>query len=189
MGYLKYITQTYTKPKENLKELWKERLILWRREPRTVRIEHPTRIDRARALGYRAKEGFIIVRQRVNRGGKMRPDIKGGRRTAHSYQKKNLRINYQRIAEERAVSKYPNCEVLNSYWMIKDGSHYWYEVILVDRAHPAILADPRISWIAGHHGRVKRGLTSSAKKSRGFRRKGLGAEKIRPSRRANSRRH
>jgi large subunit ribosomal protein L15e len=189
MGYYKYIKKIYNQPKANLGDLWKERLILWRRENATTRIEHPTRIDRARSLGYKAKQGYIIVRQRVRRGGKMRPDIKGGRRSAHSYQKKNLRITYQRIAEERAGSKFPNCEVLNSYWVIKDGNSYWYEVILIDVAHPAILADQRISWIAGHQGRVKRGLTSAGKKSRGFLRKGKGAEKIRPSRRANLRRH
>ena len=35
------------------------------------------RIDRARSLGYKPKQGVIIVRQRVIRGGRMRPDIKG----------------------------------------------------------------------------------------------------------------
>ncbi|MFH1916914.1 MAG: 50S ribosomal protein L15e [Nanoarchaeota archaeon] len=189
MGYLKYVRQAWKQPKKNLKALWKERLILWRKDNVTTRIEHPTRIDRARSLGYKAKEGYVIVRQRIKRGGKRRPDIKGGRRTAHSSQKLDLRINYQRVAEDRAVSKYPNCEVLNSYWVAKDGVSYWYEIILVDRSHPSILSDQRISWIANEHGRVKRGLTSSGKKSRGFLRKGKGAEKIRPSRRANLRRH
>lgn len=181
MGYLKYMRDAWKQPREN-KELWRERLILWRREPVTVRIPKPTRIDRARSLGYVAKDGFVIVRQRVNRGGKMRPKITGGRRTAHATQKKTLQINYQRIAEERANKKYPNCEVLNSYWVAKDGQRYWYEIILLDRDHPAIINDPRLGWIKGHQGRVVRGLTSAGKKSRGLRRKGKGAEKVRPSR-------
>ena len=34
--------------------------------------------------------------------------------------KKNLDKNYQLIAEERTSKKYPNCEVLNSYYVAKD---------------------------------------------------------------------
>jgi len=65
----------------------------------------------------------------------------------------------------------------------------WYEVILVDRSHPQILADKRINWIIVKKGRVFRGLTSAGRKSRGLKKKGIGTEKIRPSLRANYRRH
>jgi large subunit ribosomal protein L15e len=189
MGYLKYVRQAWTKPKHNMKDLWKERLMQWRKEPATIRLEHPTRIDRARSLGYKAKQGYIVVRQRVNRGGKMHPDIKGGRRTAASSQRKTLRINYQRIAEARAVQGFPNLEVLNSYWVAKDGQHYWFEIILVDTHSPAIDTDPRIAWICGQKDRVGRGLTSAGKRSRSLMGKGKGYEKVRPSRRANFRQH
>ena len=60
--------------------LQKERMISWRRGPSTHRVEYPTRLDRARALGYKAKEGYIVVRSRVRRGGRNRPKIIGGRR-------------------------------------------------------------------------------------------------------------
>ncbi|MFH1072000.1 MAG: 50S ribosomal protein L15e [Nanoarchaeota archaeon] len=189
MGYLKYVRQTWKRPKETLGPLWKERLILWRKEPVTIRIEHPTRIDRARSLGYKAKQGYILVRQRVKRGGKMRPDIKGGRRSAHSYQRKVQRLNYQRIAEDRCQKKFPNLEVLNSYWVAKDGVYYWFEILLVDKFHPAIKSDERISWMLHHKDRVGRGLTAAGKRARGLLRKGKGAEKVRPSRRANLRLH
>ena len=46
-----------------------------------------------------------------------------------------------------------------------DGQHLWYEVILVDRSHPVIKADPHISWISNERGRAQRGLTSAARKS------------------------
>jgi large subunit ribosomal protein L15e len=189
MGYLKYVRQAWKKPQENMPELWRERLISWRREPVTVRIEHPTRIDRARALGYKAKQGFVLVRQRINRGGRMREKIIGGRRPKTRRRLKIVGINYQRVAEQRAQQAYPNCEVLNSYWVAQDGLYFWYEVILVDRDHPQILADKQLSWIGerGKKGRVFRGLTSAGKKSRGLYRKGKGAEKIRPSQRANDR--
>ena len=70
-------------------ELWKARLIKWRREPVSVRIEKPTRIDKARTLGYKALQGFIIVRQRVNRGGRKRAQIKKGRRPKNTRRKKS----------------------------------------------------------------------------------------------------
>ena len=68
MGVYKYIREAWKQPKENLGELWQQRLILWRRQPTTVRIDRPTRLDRARSLGYRAKPGVIVLRQRVMRG-------------------------------------------------------------------------------------------------------------------------
>ena len=34
----------------------------------TMRIEHPTRLDKARKLGYKAKQGFVVARTRVRRG-------------------------------------------------------------------------------------------------------------------------
>jgi large subunit ribosomal protein L15e len=189
MGYLKYVRELWKKPMENMPELWRERLIKWRQEPATVRLEKPTRIDRARSLGYRAKPGFVVVRQRVNRGGRQRAQIRSGRRSKTMRRVKILGMNYKQVAEQRAQKKYVNCEVLNSYWLAKDGKHYWFEVILVDKDHPQILADNELKWMAEpqHRGRVFRGLTSSGRTARGLHRKGKGAEKIRPSQRANLR--
>jgi len=187
MGIYKYVKDLWKKPKENLKELYRERLIKWRKEAVTVRLEYPTRIDRARSLGYKAKPGYIIVRQRVSSGGRKRPQIKKGRRSKHSRQRKIVSKSYQVIAEERANKKYKNCEVLNSYWVGKDGKNYWFEIILVDRAHPVIKKDKKINWIAKDRGRVYRGKTSAGKKSRGLLHKGKGAEKLRPSQRAKNR--
>ncbi|MEM2486836.1 MAG: 50S ribosomal protein L15e, partial [Candidatus Bathyarchaeia archaeon] len=81
---------------------------------------------------------------------------------------------------------FPNLEVLNSYWVGEDGRYKWFEVIMVDPHHPAIRADKDINWICEkqHKGRVFRGLTSAGKKVRGLRKKGHGAEKARPSKKA-----
>lgn len=168
MGLYKHLRELWVHGSPEFDSMWRERLIKWRTEPVTLRIERPTRLDRARALGYRAKQGFVLIRQRVLRGGRQREKFKGGRRPKHMRRKKVVDKSYQQVAEERAVKNYPNCEVLNSYYVAKDGIHYWYEVILVDKAHPAILADKRISWIAGkqHTGRVFRGKTSAARKSK-----------------------
>lgn len=187
MSLYKYIRNSWRNPTEEFNQLWKQRMIEWRKEDATVRVEKPTRLDRARSLGYKAKPGFIIVRQRLMRGARMRPKhiMKGGRRPKHNRRLLVLDKNYQQVAEERAADKYPNCEVLNSYFLAKDGIYYFFEVILVDKANPSVTADKNIKWISEsqHTGRVYRGLTSAARKSRGLRRKGKGAEKIRPSRR------
>ncbi|MBS3131068.1 50S ribosomal protein L15e [Candidatus Woesearchaeota archaeon] len=190
MGYYKYVRELWKQPKANLGDLWTERLIQWRREPATIRIEKPTRIDRARSLGYKAKEGFIVVRQRVSRGGRMREKFAHGRRSKHFRRRKNVSMSYQIVAERRAARHYVNCEVLNSYYVADDGKYNWFEIILVDKSNPRILADPNIAWIAEkqHTRRSFRGLTAAGKRSRGMlTNKGKGAEKIRPSMRAKDR--
>ena len=188
MSLYKKVRDLWKKPKENMPELWRERLIAWRKEPVTVRIRRPTRIDRARSLGYKAKQGYVVVRQRVLRGGHTRPQIKGGRRPKRYGTRLSLRKNYQQICEERVQKKFTNLVVLNSYWVAQDGKNYWYEVILVDPDHPVIKADPKINWIANNRGRVFHGKTSAGKKGRGMLGKGKGYEKSRPSRRAHDRR-
>lgn len=190
MGLYQHVRKAWKRPKENLGELWKERLIAWRKENSTVKLERPTRIDRARSLGYKAKQGFIVVRQRVLRGGHRRPMIKKGRRSKHYGQRLTLRKNYQAIAEERAQKKFTNLIVLNSYWVGQDGKYYWHEVILVDPSHPVIKSDRKINWICNekHRRRVFHGKTSAGRKMRGMRgHKGKGAEKLRPSKRAHQR--
>ncbi len=189
MGYLKYVRKLWQNPAENLGERYRELLLQVRREPVTVRLERPTNIARARTLGYKPKQGVVVVRQRITRGGRMRPDIKGGRRSAHSYQSKILKQSLQAIAEQRAASKYLNCEVLNSYHLLSDGKASWYEIILVDRHAPTVLADKNLAGVAGQRGRAFRGITSAGRKSRGLRVKGQGAEKIRPSLRSHNRLH
>ncbi|ABN69952.1 LSU ribosomal protein L15E [Staphylothermus marinus F1] len=172
-GMYHYIAQLWKRPYEgDMLTLMRQRLIKWRREPAIIRIEKPTRLDRARALGYKAKQGFIIVRVRVRKGGLRKQRPNKGRRPKRMgiygfAPSKSLRL----IAEERAARKYPNLEVLNSYYVGEDGNYKWYEVILVDPHHPAICNDPDIKWICEkqHRRRVFRGLTSAGKKMRGLR--------------------
>lgn len=186
MGLLDYIKKIWRKPTKEQKEVLKQRLIAWRREPATLRIQHSSRPDRARALGYKAKQGVFLVRVRVSRGGHTRPKITKGRRSKAQSRKLNLRKNYQLIAEERVNKKYVNCEVLNSYPVAKDGKHAWYEVIMIDRASPVVKKDKDLKNINAR-GRPERGLTSAGRKVRGLRHKGKGVEKARPSRRSKNR--
>ncbi|MEM1658685.1 MAG: 50S ribosomal protein L15e [Candidatus Jordarchaeales archaeon] len=177
--------QLIKKERDELKEFLRERLTLWRKQPAIVRVDRPTRPDRARRLGYKAKQGFVIVRVRIRKGGLRKPRPRSGRKPKGlGVAKKTPGKNLQWIAEERVARKYPNLEVLNSYYVGEDGRWKWFEVILVDPNHPVIKSDPKINWICSrvHRGRVFRGLTSSGKRARGLRRKGKGAEKVRPSR-------
>jgi large subunit ribosomal protein L15e len=187
MAY-KYIAEAWAKPEKSFVDtLMRERLIEWRRQHAVSRIEKPTRLDKARKLGYKAKQGFVMIRVRVRRGGLRKQRPKAGRRPKRMGVKKYKPAkSLKLIAEERAARKFPNLEVLNSYWVGEDGRSKWFEVIMVDTQHPAIKADKDINWISQkqHHRRVFRGLTSAGKKVRSLRRKGRGAEKFRPSKKA-----
>ncbi len=179
-----------------IKEAWKkpdsktlrERMISWRASSAFEKVDKPLRLDRARVLGYKDKKGFTVVRARVMRGGHKRTRPNKGRRTVRMHIRKNLKMNYQWIAEQRVARKYPNLEVLNSYQIGKDGIHYFYEVILVDPQRPEIKNDKNMNWIGSraNQKRAFRGLTSAAKKSRGLRNKSPEL-KVRPS--SQSRKH
>ncbi len=180
-----------------LRTIWKkpdskrlrELMIKWRTENTVIKIEKPTRLDRARSLGYRAKKGFVVARVRVLRGGRKRSRPNKGRRSKRQTNKKVVKMNYKWIAEQRAQKKFQNLEVLNSYNLAKDGKHYFYEIILVDYSRPEIKNDKKINWITKktNQHRVHRGLTSAGKKSRGLRDKSP-MNKNRPSVRAGKRR-
>jgi len=185
-----YVRDAWKKPeKTGVKALLWSRLQKWRLEGTVVRVEHPTRIDRARTLGYKAKQGILIARVKVHRGGRRKSRYVRGRRTAHmGMRHKTPAKSLKRIAEERASRKFPNMEALNSYWVGEDGKNRWYEVILIDGHHPAIRADPHLSWIKNpvHRGRAERGKTSAGRKGRGMQTKGIGTEKTRPSIRSHA---
>jgi len=184
MAY-KYIAEAWAKPEKSfVDELMRHRLVEWRRQSVITRIDKPTRLDKARKLGYKAKQGYVVVRVRVRRSGMRKQRPKAGRRPKRMGVKKfKLSKSMRLIAEERVGRKFPNLEVLNSYWVGEDGVSKWFEVIMVDPQHPAIKADENINWICQkqHHRRVFRSLTSAGKKVRSLRRRGRGAEKFRPS--------
>ncbi|HIJ98418.1 TPA: 50S ribosomal protein L15e [archaeon] len=168
MGFYKYLAEAWKKPS---KEVQRKRYIQWRKENRFVKIEKPTRIDRARSLGYKAKPGFVVVRARIGKGGRKRPRAIAARKPTKLGVYFNPDKNLQRISEERVQRKYPNLEVLNSYWVGDDAHHEFYEIVLVDPNHPQIRSDKDINWICApqNRRRVYRGLTSAGKKSRGLR--------------------
>jgi len=149
----RHLREAWKRPKDSyVNDVMRQRVIVWRRQPSTVRIDKPTRLDRARSVGYKAKKGFVVVRTRVRRGGrrKIRPVL--GRRQKRMGVKKFTPAKSKRlIAEERTARKYPNLEVLNSYWVWQDGQYKWFEIVLVDPSHPAIKSDKDVGWVAGRN--------------------------------------
>ena len=165
----------------------------YRQLPVISRVNRSTRPDKARRLGFKAKDGYVIYRIRVRRGGRKRPVPKGvvsGKPSSVGVNQLKPTRNLRAKAEARAGDKLQALRVLNSYWIAQDGTYKYFEVIMVDPAHNAIRNDPRISWICNpqHKRREARGLTSAGKAHRGLRVKGHLNAKTRPSRRANYKR-
>jgi len=166
------IKEVWKKPEERLGGILKERLIEWRKQHTVERIEKPTRLDKARKLGYKAKQGYVLARVKVRKGGRERKLY--GRRGRKPKKAGLLKFTFgkskQWQAEEKAQRRFPNLEVLNSYSVGKDGLHHYFEIVLVDPNHPNIINDPKINWITNpaNRGRVLKGLTSAGKKSRGL---------------------
>ncbi len=130
--------------KNNSIEL-RNRAINWRRENAMTRIDRPSRLLRARRLGYKAKEGIIVVRMRVGSGGMRKQRPRGGRRPKHlGVTRIKADVNMQEVAERRVLENHRNMKLLGSYFLYRDGKHIWYEVILADPSHPRIAKDKEL---------------------------------------------
>ncbi|KAK9811451.1 hypothetical protein WJX72_004104 [[Myrmecia] bisecta] len=195
MGAYKYVEELWKKKQSDvLGFLLRVRCWEYRQLPGILRLTGPSRPDKARRLGYKAKQGYVIYRVRVRRGGRKKPVHKGivyGKPVNQGITQLKPTRNLKNLAEERAGRKLGGLRVLNSYWVNQDSTYKYYEVILVDAHHKAIRTDPRINWIANpvHKHRELRGLTSAGKKFRGLRKRGHAANKLRPSRRATWKRN
>jgi large subunit ribosomal protein L15e len=148
-------------------EFQKQRLLKWRREPTQVTLDKPTNPMRAKSLGYKAKQGVIVVRAALRRGSGTKNKPRKGRKPSKAGIRQIKRTkSIQSMAEERVARHHPNMEVLNSYWVGQDGETKWFEVILIDPAHPSIMNDPDFVKIITDTRRVYRGKTSAGKKSK-----------------------
>lgn len=163
----------YVKNMEGNRELRRQRMLTWRKENVVTKLERPTRPERARSLGYSAKQGFVVARVRVGKGKRKRPLPKGGRvpkkagRFFPPGKSKKVR------GEERAARKFPNLELLNSYYVGEDGKYSWYECILFDPRSKSVSRGKPKGTIPGrkNRGRAFRSLTSAGRKMRGLRKK------------------
>lgn len=136
------IQKTWREMVENKSTELKSKGMDLRRRPTIERLERPSRLDRARRLGYKAKSGFIVVRIKVGRGGMRRRKTAGGRRPKHAgLLRMKADVNMRQTSEKRVAIKFPNLKVLNSYFYYKDGKNAWYEVILIDTHNSSVMSD------------------------------------------------
>lgn len=191
MGAYKYLEELWKKKQSDvMRFLQRVRCWEFRQLPALHRASRPSRPDKARRLGYKAKQGYLIYRVRIKRGSRKRRVSKGicyGKPSTSGVGQHKATRNLKSVAEERAGRKLGSLRLLNSYWAAQDAMHKWYECVMVDPMHKTIRNDPRINWICNptHKHRELRGLTSAGRKARTLHKKGKSATKVRPSRRAN----
>eukprot|EP01104_Vermistella_antarctica_P004432 TRINITY_DN14889_c0_g1_i1.p1 TRINITY_DN14889_c0_g1~~TRINITY_DN14889_c0_g1_i1.p1 ORF type:complete len:216 (+),score=54.69 TRINITY_DN14889_c0_g1_i1:38-649(+) len=194
MGAYKYLEELHKRKQSDvLRFLLRVRVWEYRQLTGIERLTRPTRPDKARRLGYKAKQGYVIYRSRVRRGGRKRPVPKGityGKPVHQGVNGLKFQRNLRSVAEERVGRRCGGLRVLNSYWINEDGTYKYFEVITVDPMHKAIRDDPRINWICKNtmKHRELRGLTAAGREGRGVG-KGHRFAKNGPSRRANYKRN
>ncbi len=131
MGAFKYIRQNerlINKSKERKAEIIQQVT----KEPILVRVDRPTKIARARMLGYKSKNGFVVVRVRVSKGSFRRPRINHARKPSKTGMYLNLSKSKRIIAEERASRVYRNMSLVGSYFLTENGQYKWFEVLMKD---------------------------------------------------------
>nr|WCZ58412.1 60S ribosomal protein L15 [Paratrimastix eleionoma] len=189
MGAYLYLQELWRKKQSDvMRFLLRVRAWEYRQLPAIHRCSRPTRPDKARRLGYKNVEGMVVYRCRVRRGGRKRQV----HLTTHKPANQGIvglkwQRNLRSLAEERVGRRLGGLRVLNSYWVAQDAKFKFYEIILVDPFHARIRNDSHLNWIcfpAMKH-REMRGLTSAGRQHRGLHIRHHGANKLRPSVRAN----
>ena len=105
----KYLQKLWKRPKEHFgSDAWKEWLVYLRSRPAFEKISKPTRLDRARALGYKAKQGIFVIRASMTKGTTRRPRFAGGRRPKRYYRRYTPSQSKQALLEKRALKASQN---------------------------------------------------------------------------------
>ncbi|MBI4399606.1 50S ribosomal protein L15e [Candidatus Micrarchaeota archaeon] len=160
MGAYKHIKETFQKEYAERSSIYRQRISAWKDDEVVARIERPTNIARARELGYKALQGYVVARVRVRKGRRKRKQPDLGRKASKSGRFKSPGFSLQAIAEQKSNRKFENLEVLNSYFVGENGTYKFFEVILIDPNHNSVKIN------AKQKGRVYRGLTSATRKAR-----------------------
>ena len=105
MGAYKYVQELWRKKQSDLlRFLLRVRCWQYRQLNSIHRAPRPTRPDKARRLGYKAKQGFVLYRVRVRRGGRKRKVPKGatyGKPTNQGVTQLKFQRSLQSVAEVR----------------------------------------------------------------------------------------
>ncbi|MGC8850633.1 MAG: 50S ribosomal protein L15e [Candidatus Micrarchaeia archaeon] len=130
MGMYKYVQKTFQQQYKERAPEYRARLSVWRNQPVITRIEKPTNIARARSLGFKAKKEFVVARVRVKKGKRVRKKADQGRKPGRNRKRENPSKSWQWFAEQKVARRYPNLDVVGSYYVGEDGQNTFYEVVL-----------------------------------------------------------
>ncbi|XP_045125448.1 uncharacterized protein LOC123512860 [Portunus trituberculatus] len=174
MGAYKYMQEIYRKKQSNvMRFLLRVRALQYRHLNKLHRAPRPTCPEKVWRLGYKVKQGFVMYRIRIHRGGRKRPMPRGstyGKPKTHGVNQLKPTHNLQSLAEERTGRRLGGLCFLNSYWVVQDSTYKYYEVILVGIWHNVVRKDTSLDWICKHthKHREMRGKTSAGRKHCGL---------------------
>lgn len=110
MGAYKYLEELWRKKQSDLlRFLLRVRCWQYRQLTSVHRAVRPTRPDKARRLGYKAKQGYVIYRVRVRRGGRKRKVPAGhkrGKPTNQGVTQLKFQRSHRSVAEVSSVGRY-----------------------------------------------------------------------------------
>ncbi len=108
MGAYKYLEELWRKKQSDLlRFLLRVRCWQFRQLKSIHRASRPTRPDKARRLGYKAKQGYVVYRVRVRRGGRKRKVHKGhqmGKPTNQGVNQLKFQRSLRSVAEVKLCS-------------------------------------------------------------------------------------
>ena len=115
MGAYKYLSELYTKKQSDVLQ-FVSRVRCWEYRQLAVchRASRPSRPDKARRLGYKAKQGYLIYRIRVRRGNRKKPVAKGatfGKPVRQGVNHLKFQRGLKATAEERVGRRCGNLRV------------------------------------------------------------------------------
>merc|ERR1711937_1002453 len=146
MGAYKYQQEMWRKKQSDvMRYILRIRTWQYRHQTAIERCQKPTRPEKARQLGYKAKQGYCVYRIRVRRGCRKRLAPKGatyGKPVNEGINQLKFQRRLQSVAEERAGKALGGLRVLNSYWVAQDSTYKYFEVIMLDPEHKVIRRNP-----------------------------------------------
>ena len=112
MGAYKYLEELWRKKQSDLlRFLLRVRCWQYRQLTSVHRAVRPTRPDKARRLGYKAKQGYVIYRVRVRRGGRKRK-VPAGHKRGKPTNQGVTQLKFQRSLRSVAEVSYLGASIL-----------------------------------------------------------------------------
>merc|ERR1711964_522654 len=113
-GGYKFMQEIYRKKQSDVMRFLL-RIRCWQYRQLNVlhRAPRPTRPDKARRLGYKAKQGYVVYRIRIRRGGRKRPVPKGatyGKPKTHGVNQLKFARSLRAVVRTKLVDAANPCE-------------------------------------------------------------------------------